>query len=99
MAYTKWPKREAWRRAGRSIEKLVRVFGDGWEAWELNTAPGEVFTGMKLLHSSESPDVCEAVSKIEREGVWPGVCDAGQFYETVSATKAITSMLDLVTRV
>ena len=25
VAYTKWPKREAWRRAGRCIEKLVTV--------------------------------------------------------------------------
>ena len=98
VAYTKWPKREAWRRAGRCIEKLVRVFGDGWEAYKLNTAPAEVRTGMKLLHSSESPDVCERCQK-SKERVCGLVCDAGQFHETVSATKAMTAMLDLVTRV
>ena len=98
VAYATWPKREAWRRAGRCIEKLVRVFGDGWEAWKFNTAPGDVRTAMKLLHSSESPDVCERCQK-SKERVCGLVCDAGQFYETVSATKAMTAMLDLVTRV
>ena len=73
VAYTKWPKREAWRRAGRCIETLVRVFGDGWEAWKLNTAPGEVRTGMKLLQSSEKIRRVRAVSKIEIDGVWLGV--------------------------
>ena len=76
----------------------MRVFGDGWEAWKLNTAPGEVRTAMKLLHSSESPDVCERCQK-SKERVCGLACDAGQFYETVSAAKAMTARLDLVTRV
>ena len=97
VAYTKWPKREA-RQAGRCMEKLVRVFGDGWEAWTLHTAPGEVRTGMKLLQSSEKPDVCERCQK-STEMVRGLVCDAGQFYETVSATQAMTAMSNLVTRV
>ena len=59
---------EAWRRAGRCIEKLVRVFRDGWEAWKLNTAPGEVRRGMNVLQSSENRRV-RAVSNIERDGV------------------------------
>ena len=94
----KWPKREAWRRTGRCIGKLLRVFGDGWEAWKLNTAPGKFRTGMKLLQSSEKADVCERLSKIERDSVRPGV-RRSQFYETVSATQAMTAMSDLVTRV
>ena len=61
MAYTKWSKREAWRRAGRCIEKLVRVLGNGWEAWKLNTAPKEVRTGKKMLQSSGSMCVCGAI--------------------------------------
>ena len=85
-------KREAWRRAGRCIENLVRVFGDGWEAWNLDTAPEEVCTGMKLLQSSEKADVRERCQKSK-------VCDAGQFYETVSARQAVMAMSDLVARV
>ena len=88
----KRPKREAWRRAGRCIENLVRVFGDGWEAWNLNTAPEEVCTGMKLLQSSEKADVRERCQKSK-------VCDAGQFCETVSARQAVMAMSDLVARV
>ena len=29
VAYAKWPKGEAWRRAGRCIKRLVRDFGNG----------------------------------------------------------------------
>ena len=54
MAYTKWPIREAWRRAGRCIEKFVRVLGNGWEAWKLKTAPKEVRTGKKMLRGAIS---------------------------------------------
>ena len=62
----------------------MRVFGDGWEAWKLNTAPEEVRTGMKVSQPSEKADACERCQKSE-EMVCGLVCDAGQFYETVSS--------------
>ena len=74
----------------------MSVFGDGWETWKLNTAPGEVRT--ELLQSSEKADVCERCQK-SKDMVCGLVCDAGQFYETVSATQAVTAMSDLVNRV
>ena len=54
VACTKWPKREAWRRSGRCIERLVRNLGDGWEAWKLNTDLEEIRTRMKMLQPSGS---------------------------------------------
>ena len=65
---------------------------------EIEHAPREVRTGMKLLQSSEKPDVCERCQK-SQEMVCGLVCDAGQFYETVSATKTMTVMSDPVARV
>ena len=98
VAYTKWPKREAWRRSGRCIERLVRDLGDGWEAWKLNTDLEEIRTRMKMLQRSGSRCVCERCKK-PKEEVCGRVCDAGQFHETVSARQAMASLSDQVNRV
>ena len=60
----------------------------------MNTAPEEVRTGMKVLQSSEKADVCERCQKT-KEIMCGLVCDAGQFYETVSARQAMMAMSDL----